>query len=498
MGSHFSVIRNGRLVDGRQFNGARIDILIEKDTIVEVVPPDSQAPENSTVIDAAGTLILPGLINAHTHGDVSLAKGLGDRWTLELLLNASPLTSEDFLLQDKSLAARLAAVEMVLHGCTACYDLFSDFPTPSLESLEAVAKSYTEVGMRAVIAPLMADRTFWQAVPGMIDALPRNLKQKIEKIVTQPGDIVINAMRDAIVNWPYAQDPVYLGLAPTIPYHCDATFFRSCRELADEFGVRIHSHIAESKLQAIAGQQLFGCSLTEHLDKLGIISSDFTAAHCVWLDAADIQRLADRGACVAHNPTSNLRLGTGVAKTREMLNAGISIGIGTDASTCSDALNMFEAMRMAAYVSRIHQPDPEYWLSAEDVLLMATEGSARALGLEKQIGQISPGFKADLVFLDDTAIQYTPLNNPVRQIIFQENGSGVRDVMVGGKFVVRNHHPTGLNYECLRAEVAEAMNRIQAKMDAKKPMVANLEPLVSKFCVGLSNTQLPINRYIGP
>ena len=498
MGSHFSVIRNGRLVDGRQFNGARIDILIEKDTIVEVVPPNSQAPENSTVIDAAGTLILPGLINAHTHGDVSLAKGLGDRWTLELLLNASPLTSEDFLLQDKSLAARLAAVEMVLHGCTACYDLFSDFPTPSLESLEAVGKAYTEVGMRVVIAPLMADRTFWQAVPGMIDTLPRNLKQKIEKIVTQPGDIVINAMRDAIIKWPYAQDPVYLGLAPTIPYHCDAAFFRSCRELADEFGVRIHTHIAESKLQAIVGQQLFGCSLTEHLDKLGVISSDFTAAHCVWLDTEDIQRLADRGACVAHNPTSNLRLGAGVAKTREMLNAGVGIGIGTDASTCSDALNMFEAMRMAAYVSRIHQPDPEYWLSAEDVLLMATEGSARALGLEKQIGQISPGFKADLVFLDDTAIQYTPLNNPVRQVIFHENGSGVRDVMVGGKFVVRNHRPTGLNYEDLRTQVAEAMDRIRVKIAEKTPMIRDLEPLVSKFCVGLSSTQLPINRYIGP
>ena len=498
MGSHFSVIRNGRLVDGRQFNGARIDILIEKDTIVEVVPPDFEAPENSTVIDAAGTLILPGLINAHTHGDVSLAKGLGDRWTLELLLNASPLTSEDFLLQDKSLAARLAAVEMVLHGCTACYDLFSDFPTPSLDSLEAVGKAYTEVGMRVVIAPLMADRTFWQAVPGMIDALPRNLKQKIEKIVTQPGDIVINAMRDAIIKWPYAQDPVYLGLAPTIPYHCDAAFFRSCRELADEFGVRIHSHIAESKLQAIVGQQLFGCSLTEHLDKLGVISSDFTAAHCVWLDTEDIQRLADRGACVAHNPTSNLRLGAGVAKTREMLNAGVGIGIGTDASTCSDALNMFEAMRMAAYVSRIHQPDPEYWLSAEDVLLMATEGSARALGLEKQIGQISPGFKADLVFLDDTAIQYTPLNNPVRQVIFHENGSGVRDVMVGGKFVVRNHRPTGLNYEDLRTQVAEAMDRIRVKIAEKTPMIRDLEPLVSKFCVGLSSTQLPINRYIGP
>ena len=165
---------------------------------------------------------------------------------------------------------------------------------------------------------------------------------------------------------------------------------------------------------------MFGCSLTEYLDQLKVISSDFTAAHCVWLNDSDIHRLSDRGAHVAHNPTSNLRLGTGVAKTRKMLDAGVNVGIGTDASTCSDALNMFEAMRMAAYVSRIHQPDPEYWLSAEDVLLMATEGSARALGLENSIGQIASGFKADLVFIDTRAIQYIPLNNPVRQIIFQE------------------------------------------------------------------------------
>lgn len=491
-----SVICNGRLVDGRTYNGECLNIVIENDTIIEILEPNYKLPNDAITIDAKENIVLPGLINSHTHGDTSLAKGLGDRWTLELLLNASPLTSESFRLQDKSLAARLSAVEMLLNGCTACYDLFSDFPIPELQSLEAVGEAYKEVGMRAVIAPLMADRTFWQAVPGMLDALPNDLSRKINQISAAPGDTVIASVRHALKNWIH-RDSIHLGLAPTIPYHCKSTFFKSCRELADEFGVRIHSHLGESKMQAVVGQQLFGCSLTEYLDTLGIVSSDFTAAHCVWLDQQDIERLADRGAHVAHNPTSNLRLGTGVAKTREMLKAGVNVGIGTDANTCSDGLNMFEAMRMAAYVSRIHQPDPDYWLSVEDVLLMATEGSAKALGLEDQIGRIAPEFKADLVFIDTRAIQYIPLNNPRRQIVFQENGSGVKDVMVGGKFVVQDRKPVGIDYDDLREKVSESIVRIRRISADQEALVRDLEPVVSKFCVGLSGTELPINRYVG-
>tara|TARA_B100000029_G_scaffold418744_1_gene423942 strand:- start:6450 stop:7928 length:1479 start_codon:yes stop_codon:yes gene_type:complete len=490
------MICNSRLVDCRDFNGDYFDILIENDTIIEVLPPHSPIPKSAKIIDAEGNLVLPGLINAHTHGDVSLAKGLGDRWSLELLLNASPLTSETFRQEEKSLAAQLAAVEMILNGCTACYDLFSDFPIPDLNSLIAVGEAYKKVGMRAVIAPLMADRTFWEAVPNMIDDLPQDLKQKITNIKTAPGDAIINSVTHALKNWSLAKDSIYLGLAPTIPYHCEPTFFKTCRTLANEFNARIHSHLAESKLQAVVGQNLFGCSLTEHLDRLGIISTDFTAAHCVWLEPSDMIRLSDRGAHVAHNPTSNLRLGTGVAKTKDMLNAGINVGIGTDASTCSDGLNMFEAMRMATYVSRIHQPDPQYWLSAEDVLMMATEGSAKALGLEDQIGRIAPGFKADLIFIDAGSIQYLPLNNARRQVIFQENGSGVKDVMIGGNFVLRNRVPTGVDYHSLREKVTTSAIRIGEMSAEKKPLVDQLEPLVNKFCVGLSNTELKINRYI--
>ena len=146
------IVRGGRVLDGDGWGGGPADILIEGDTIRAIGPPGMGAPADAAPVDATDRLILPGLVNAHTHGDATLAKGLGDRWTLELLLNAAPLRRHGVGLRDKALAARLAAAEMVSNGITACYDLFSEFPAPTPEGLEAVAGAYAEVGVRAVVA----------------------------------------------------------------------------------------------------------------------------------------------------------------------------------------------------------------------------------------------------------------------------------------------------------------------------------------------------------
>ena len=418
------VIRGGRLLDGDVHRGDAADILIEGDIICDVGRPGLAAPGGAEAVDAGDTLVLPGLVNAHTHGESSLAKGLGDRWTLELLLNASPMRRLGIRLEDKYLAAKLGAVEMVLNGCTACYDLYSEFPSPTAEGLAAVGRAYADVGMRAVVAPLMADRSFWQAIPGLVGALPKHLRAEVERVAAAPADESLAACREALEGWPFDRDRVRPALAPTIPHHCADAFFRACRALADEFGVGIHSHLAESKVQAVVGLDKFGHTLAAHLDELGVVGPDFTAAHGVWLDDDDIRRLADKGATVAHNPTSNLRLGVGVARAQAMIDAGLNVGIGTDASSCSDGLNMFEAMRLANYLSRIQTPDPARWLTAEQTLALATRGSARALGFDGTIGALAPGFKADMVFLDLARIQYLPLNHAARQVVFQENGSG--------------------------------------------------------------------------
>ena len=493
----YQVVRGARLLDGISHDGAPGDLLINGNKICEIGPPGMAAPSDSLVVDATDHLLIPGLVNAHTHGDVSLAKGLGDRLSLELLLNASPLTSETFRLEDKYLAAKLAAAEMVLSGCTACYDLFSEFPMPSAEGLAAVGQAYTDVGMRAVVAPLIADRNFWQAIPGLLEALPPKLCNEVGRSLSSPSDATIAVCRQALKDWKIDRNQVRLALGPTIPHHCEPSFLRACRVLADDFGAPIHTHVAESKVQAIVGLEKFGKTLTAHLDELGVIGPDFTAAHAVWVDNDDMQLLADRGASVAHNPTSNLRLGAGVAPVKAMLNAGLNVGVGTDASTCGDALNMFEAQRLANYLSRIHSPDPDTWLDAKTALKLATAGSAQSLGFGNLIGQLTPGFRADIVFLDLKKIQYVPFNNAVRQLIYQESGTAVHHVMVDGAFVVQAGKLRTIDYSALRADVARLNDRVHDESQMADALVRQLEGVVGEFCGALAQKPYHVHRFVG-
>ena len=165
----YMVVRGGVVLDLRAGSAAPADILIEDDTIREVGRPGLAAPEGADEIAAARRLIHPGLVNAHTHSHGNLAKGMGDRWTLELLLTAAPWIGGNRGADDIRLSAEIGAVEMVLKGCTACYDLFFEWPVPTRDGLRLVAEAYAEVGMRAVIAPMVADRSFFEAIPGLAD-----------------------------------------------------------------------------------------------------------------------------------------------------------------------------------------------------------------------------------------------------------------------------------------------------------------------------------------
>ena len=170
-----TIIRGGRLLDARAHRADPGDILVTGDTISEIGPPGLAAPAGAVTIDARGMLLHPGLINAHTHAHGNLAKGMGDRWTLELLLTAAPWINGNRSPDDRHLSAKIGAVEMVLKGCTAAYDLPLELPAPTLEGVESLGRVYAEVGMRAVIAPMVADRTLYEAVPGLMEVLSLSL-----------------------------------------------------------------------------------------------------------------------------------------------------------------------------------------------------------------------------------------------------------------------------------------------------------------------------------
>ena len=492
------ILRGGRLLDAPGHAAPPRDILIVDGHIDTIGEPGLAAPEDAEEKSADGFLMMPGLVNAHTHGHGSFGKGRGDLWSLELLLNAGPWISGGRNDEDKYLATLLNAAEMIRRGCTAVYDLTWEQPRPSVAGMHAVARAYQISGMRALVAPMMADLSFYRIVPGLRDALPAALRNEIDKLSLDPFPAALDACREVLRDWPFDTDRLRFGIAPTIPMHCTEKFLTACRGVADEFGCPMHSHMAESKVQALVGQETYGKSLTARFDELGLLNERFTAAHGVWLDADDMKRLADRGASVAHCPGSNLRLGSGIAMTRDMLEAGLNVGIGSDGSNSSDNQNMFEATRLAAYVSRVMDHDLRRWISSSEAFDMATTGGARAMGMNNLIGRIEPGFAADIVFLDLADLTYVPLNDPVNQIVYADDGGSVHSVMIGGHVVYENRRFTTFDETRMRHDVENAMDRLNRVAAERKDLVAALEPLVADHCICFSSRPHHVHRFVEP
>lgn len=490
----FILIRGGRLADPGRRRAEPSDILV-KDGVIREVGPGLAAPDDARLVEADGFLLHPGLINGHTHGHGALARGHADRFTLELSLAAAPWFGGGRALQDKKLSAQINAAEMVLKGCTAAYDLFTEVPLPTIEGLDATAEAYAEVGMRAVIAPMVADISLYDAVPGLRDALPEALRQRIDGMSLPAWQMTVEAMRGALAGWRWAAKDIHAAVAPTIPHHCSDAFLCGCRDLAREYGVGLHSHLGESKVQALTGMHRYGKTLLAHMDALGLVGPGFTAAHGIWLDDDDLKRLRDAGATVVHNPGSNMKLGNGMFRFRQARDLGVTIGIGTDGSSSSDHQNMYEAMRMASLLSKVQGPDPRGWASVEEVYEAATTGSAKALGFN-DIGAIAPGMKADIVFLDLGAINWIPHRWSVNQMVHVEDGSSLRHVMIGGRFVVKDRQLLTIDLAKLAVEAEAAMERLEALNAERKGLFEQLAPVVASFCPAFAAQPYHLRRYL--
>ena len=255
----------------------------------------------------------------------------------------------------------------------------------------------------------------------------------------------------------------------------------------------LQTHVAESKTQAVLGVRKYGKSLVAHLQELGVLGPRFSAAHGIWLDSDDISRLADEGAGVVHNPMSNLRIGSGVAPVRGFLDAGVRLGIGTDASNTSDGQNMLEAQRLAALLSRVADVDPDRWLSVEEVFRAATEGSAAILGFDR-IGRLEPGYRADIVFLDVGHINYVPLRDPLRQLVLAENGAAIDSVMINGRFVLRQGRLLTLDESRLRRQAEAAIERLDAANAGSQRGAEQFRDLVGHFCLAHARAPFHVHR----
>ena len=410
-----------------------------------------------------------------------------------MFLTASGAINGSRTLADKRLSATLTAIELVRKGCTAAYDLYVEYPLPSREGMDAVAEAYAEVGMRATLAPMMADHSLYDALPGLMDALPEPLQRAAAGMRAQPTAAILGAARDILTHWRHDREQIRPALGPTIPLHCSAEFLAGCRDLARDFDTGIQTHLAESKTQAVLGHAKYGRSLVAHLADLGLLGPRLSGAHGIWLEADDIRLLADTGSAVVHNPMSNLRLGSGVAPAWEILRAGGRLGIGTDASNTSDGQNMFEAMRLAASLSRIASEDPARWVGVEEAFRAATETGASILGFQN-LGRLEPGHQADIVFLRLDHINYVPLRRAVLQVVLAETGAAIDSVMIGGRLVLDGGRMLTVDEARVRQAAAEAALRLDEANRAAGDAALPFRDIVGHFCLAHARRTFPVHR----
>jgi 5-methylthioadenosine/S-adenosylhomocysteine deaminase len=476
-----TMIRGG-LVLNADGHASLQDLLIEDGRIAAIEAPGFEVSDDAEVVSASDRMLVPGLISAHTHSHGALNRGaVDDKVSLEMFLTGAGASTRARATNDKYLSAALSAAEMIRKGCTACFDLSVEFLRPSREGISMVASAYRDAGMRAVVAPMIADRTIYQALPVLLEALPENLRAQCAKLSAAPIEQTLSACNDILASWEFDRRWIRPALGPTIPLHCSDEFLAGCARLAREYDVAVQTHLAESRAQAALGLVRYGKSLVGHLEELGFLSERLSAAHAIWLDDDDLARLGQSGVRVAHNPSSNLRLGSGIAPVRKMLNNGIVVGVGTDASNTSDGQNMFEATRLASYLSRIDGFDNDQWLSAGEAFHLATEGSAGVLGFEK-IGKLAVGYEADIVFLRLDSPHFVPLRSPLIQMVFGENGASVQTVMIGGRIVFQDGRLLTLDENLLRREAEEAANRLDRSNADTYASAATVARLVGAFC----------------
>ncbi len=389
-------------------------------------------PEAAEKIDARGGIVMPGLVNTHTHMPMTLFRGLADDLPLDQWLNHHIFPAEAKHINPESVrvGTMLACAEMLLSGITTCCDGYF------LE--EYVAEAVQEMGIRAVLGHGIIDFP----APG----------------IPNPAENVKTALAFA-EKWSNVSPLIRPSIFCHSPYTCSAETLKNAKSAANERGLLFQIHVSETKAEKEQMINLHGLSPVAYLDRLGIIDKNTLLVHCVWVDEKDIEIIAKRGACISHNPESNMKLASGIAPVPQFLKAGITVGLGTDGCASNNNLDLFGEIDTAAKLHKVSTLNPTV-MDAHTVLKMATIEGAKAIGLGDQIGSLETGKAADIVIVDTNQPHLTPMYDPVSHMVYAAQGSDVRDVMINGKRLVRNRELCRVNLVKILEKATEIGKRI--------------------------------------
>ena len=413
-------------------------VAVQGDAIL-AVGPEAQILKDYTadeVLDCGGKVLMPGLVNAHTLVPMTLLRGLADDLRLDVwLLGYMMPVEREFVSADfVRLGTQIACVEMIRSGITCFADMYY--------FEEHVARASAEAGVRAVCGQTVLK-------------FPAPDAQSYEESLAEA--------REFIQRWK-GHPLIVPAIAPHAPYTCTAEILQASAALAIEYDVPLHTHLAETALELENSQSEHGMSVIPYVKSQNLLNAKIIAAHCVHIDEGEIYTLHQHHAGIAHNPSSNLKLASGFAPVKKMLDIGLNVGIGTDGPASNNDLDMFEEVRLAAFLAKSVTNDPTA-LPAQTALTMATRLGAQALHLGDITGSLQPGKRADLILVDISKLHNSPrfkrtANSVYAQLVYATKSSDVSDVMVNGKWLMRDHQLTTLEEEELIQQAEKYARRI--------------------------------------
>jgi len=400
-------------------------VAVRGSEIVAAGPSESLSDVKAVrTMDVEGCLVMPGLVNAHTHAAMTLFRGLADDLPLMEWLEQHIFPAEQKLNEEWTYwGTMLACAEMIMSGTTTFCDMYL--------FEHKVAQAAKEAGIRALVGEVLYD--FPSPHYGAIENGLRFTEALIEE---WKGDPLIR-----------------VAVEPHALYTCSPELLDRCRELSSFHDVPLIVHVSENEAEVRIIQERYGCRPLAHLKKLGLLGPHLIADHCVALDDHDMELLASGQVNVVHNPESNMKLASGIAPVARLLQMGVNVALGTDGCASNNDLDLFGEMDSCAKLHKVAGLDPTA-LPAETVLKMAVRNGAEALGLGASIGEIAPGKCADLIVLDLQKPHLTPLYEPVSHLVYAARGSDVRHSIIHGRLVMEDRR-------LLTLDVNEVMNRVR-------------------------------------
>ncbi len=426
-----TILIKNALILKPNFENKKQSLLIKDDLIAEIADEIDESKAGK-IIDAQDKILLPGLINTHTHLSMTLFRGLADDLSLDSWLNDHIWPMEANLNGDYCyIGALLGAIELIKSGTTTFSDMYF--------YMEDVARAVDDAGIRAVLSYGMIDF-------GDAERRENEIKENLELFKA------CNGMADGRIK-------VFLG--PHSPYTASEELLVKVRELANEYDMGIHIHVSETQKEINDSLDERGIRPFEYLEKIGLLGPDVLAAHCVWLSDEEIEIIKKHNVKVSHNPCSNMKLASGVAPVSKLIENGVCVSIGTDGASSNNNLDLIEELKTASLLQKVSTLDPKV-LSSDEAIQMATVNGAKALGLDSEIGSIEVGKKADIILIDTNTANMTPdSSNITSNIVYSANGSNVDTTICNGKILMENKKLTVLDEDEIYAKARQAIKELK-------------------------------------